>query len=121
MPEAPRERPENYTRLHSFSGHVKARPSDVFAAIAGRLDPGPSSGSYFTADARAYLVVAQGGWWYRGEYRVVPDDHGSNVEHVILNVARKGHKLGAWTGRRVIANAPMEFARLLKQLRLELE
>lgn len=121
MPEAPRERPENYTMLHSFSGHVKARPREVFEAIARRLNPGASSGSYFLADARAYLVIAQGGGWYRGEYRVVPDDHGSHVEHVILNVARNGHKLGAWTGRKVIADAPVEFARLLRQLRLELE
>jgi hypothetical protein len=121
MPEAPRERPDNYTLLHSFSGHVKARPRDVFDAIARRVDPGPNSGSYFTADARAYLVIAQGSWWYRGEYRVVPDDHGSHVEHVILNVAQKGHRLGAWTGRRAIADAPVAFARLLKQLRLELE
>ncbi|HEU4808252.1 MAG TPA: hypothetical protein VFT01_08320, partial [Homoserinimonas sp.] len=60
MPEAPRERPENYTLLHSFSGHVKARPRDVFDAIARRLDPGAGSRSYFTADARAYLVIAQG-------------------------------------------------------------
>ena len=121
MPEAPRERPQNYTLLHSFSGHVKARPRDVFDAIARRFDPGPRSKSLFTADARAYLVISQGGWWYRGEYRVVPDDHGSHVEHVILNVAQRGHRLGAWTGRKVLADAPVEFARLLRQLRLELE
>jgi|SRR5690554_2421855 len=121
MPEAPRERPDNYTLLHSFSGHVKARPREVFDAIARRLDPGSRSGSLFTADARAYLVIAQGGWWYRGEYRVVPDDYGSNVEHVILNVATRGHRLGAWTGRKVIADAPVEFEKLLRQLRLELE
>jgi hypothetical protein len=121
MPEAPRERPENYTLLHSFSGHVKARPRDVFEAIAHRLDPGAGSGSYFTVDPRAYRVIVQGGWWYRGEYRVVPDDYGSHVEHVILNVASRGHKLGAWTGRKVIADAPVEFAKLLRQLRLELE
>lgn len=121
MPEAPRQRPQNYTLLHSFSGHVKARPQDVFEAIARRFDPGASSRIQFTADARSYLVITQGGWWYRGEYRVVPDDHGSHVEHVILNVAQTGHRLGAWTGRKAIADAPAEFAKLLRQLRLELE
>lgn len=121
MPEAPRERPPNYTLLHSFSGHVKARPSDVFEAVAKRLDPGPGSGSYYTADPRSYLVIVQGGWWYRGEYRIVPDDHGSHVEHAMLNIAQKGHRIGAWTGRKEIAAAPVEFERLLRQLRRELE
>jgi len=121
MPEAPRQRPQNYTLLHSFSGHIKARPRDVFDAIARRFDPGQGSGTLFLADARSYLVIAQGGWWYRGEYRVVPDDHGSHVEHVILNVAQKAHRLGAWTGRKVIADAPAEFEKLMRQLRLELE
>ncbi|MEX1079301.1 MAG: hypothetical protein WED09_09370 [Homoserinimonas sp.] len=121
MAEAPWERPENYTLLHSFTGHIKARPRDVFDAIARRFDPGPGSESRFTADARAYLVITQGGWWYRGEYRVVPDDHGSHVEHVILNVAQKGHRVGTWTGRKVIAAAPAEFDKLMRQLRLELE
>lgn len=121
MPEAPRERPANYTLLHSFSGHIKAKPQAVFEAIAKRLDPGAGSGSLFTADARAYLVIAQGGWWYRGEYRVVPDDHGSYIEHTILNVARRAHRLGVFTGRKLIAEAPVEFEKLLRQLRLELE
>ena len=85
------------------------------------MDPGPGSGSYFTADARAYLVIAQGGWWYRGEYRVVPDDHGSHVEHAIVNVAQRAHRFGAFTGRKVIAQAPVEFEKLLRQLRIELE
>lgn len=121
MPEAPRQRPQNYTLLHSFSGHVKAKPRDVFDAIARRFDPATASGGFVLADARSYLVISQGSWWYRGEYRVVPDDHGSHVEHVILNVAQKGHRLGAWTGRKSIADAPAEFAKLLRQLRLELE
>src|SRR5690606_34024482 len=121
MPEAPRERPQNHTLLRSLSGHVKARPQDVYEAIAKRMDPGPGAGSHFTADARAYFVIVQGGWWYRGEYRVVPDDHGSYVEHSIVNVAQRAHRLGRWTGRKVIAEAPAEFERLLRELRLELE
>ena len=121
MPEAPRQRPQNYTLLHSFSGHIKARPKPVFDALVRRLDPGPSGSSHFTADDRSYLVITQGDWWYRGEYRVGPDDHGSHVEHVMLNVAQRAGRLGAWTGRREIAKAPAEFERLLRGLRLELE
>ncbi len=107
--------------LHTFSGHVKARPLDVFDAIARRLEPAPGSGGSFLADARSYLVISQGGWWYRGEYRVVPDDHGSHVDHVMLNVSQRAHRLGALTGRKAIARAPAEFAKLLRHLRIELE
>jgi hypothetical protein len=121
MPEAPRERPLNYTLLRSFSGHIKARPQDVFTALVKRLNPGNGARSYFTADPRAYLVITQGGWWYRGEYRVVPDDHGSHIDHSILNVAQRAHRLGAWTGRKVIAESSAEFEKMLRQLRLELE
>lgn len=121
MPEAPRERPENYTLIHSFAGHVKARPTAVFDAIVRRLDPGPAARSKFSADPRGYLIIAQGSWWYRGEYRVVPDDHGSQIEHSILNIAQKAHRLGTRSGRKVIAAAPAEFEKLLRQLRLELE
>lgn len=107
--------------MHSFSGHVRARPKAVFEALARHLDPGPNSGSSYSADERRYLVIAQGGWWYRGEYRVVPDDHGSHVEHAMLNIAQKTRRLGTWSGRKEIAAAPVEFEKLLRQLRLELE
>jgi hypothetical protein len=51
----------------------------------------------------------------------VPDEQGSHVEHVMLNVAQTARSLGRFTGRRVVADAPAAFETLLRQLRLELE
>lgn len=93
----------------------------MFDALAARFDPGEGAESYFTADAAAGLLIVQGGWWYRAEYRVIPDDLGSRVEHVLLNIAETGRRLGRFSGRRVIEEAPAEFARLLTSLRAELE
>lgn len=54
--------------MASFSGHVKARPKAVFEALDARLRPGDSAFELYTADAAAFFIIAQGGWWYRGEY-----------------------------------------------------
>ncbi len=121
MTEAPRERPATYVVLHSFSGHVKARPQAVFDTLDKRLRPSSESESRYLADSAAFLIIAQGGWWYRGEYRVVPDEYGSNIEHVMLNIAQNAPRLGWLSGRRVIAEAPSEFKKLVRELRLELE
>ncbi len=120
MPEAPRRRPDDAVVLHTFTGHVKARPKVVFDALDGRFRPEAGSQSLYTADPAAFLIIAQGGWWYRGEYRVVPDEFGSNVEHSILNIAQQRRMSGS-AGRRVIEDAPADFARLMKELRLDLE
>jgi hypothetical protein len=121
MPEAPRRRPEPHSVLVTLNGHVRARPHDVFEAIARRHDPGADASSVFSADPRAHLVITQGGRWYRGEYRVIADDHGSHVHHVIVNVSKSQRSPGRFTGRAVVDRAPKEFERMLRQLRLELE
>jgi hypothetical protein len=121
MPEAPRRRPEKHEVLRSFRGHLRARPPAVFAALDRRLDPGEGASGHYAADAAAFLVIVQGDWWYRGEYRAVPDEAGSNLEHVILNVAQRAPLLSRITARRVLSAAPGEFQTLLKDLRIELE
>lgn len=114
-------RPQHATVLHSFRSHVRARPRAVFDAIARRFDPGKDAQSFFTADSAAGLVIVQGGWWYRGEYRVIPDDLGSRVEHVLLNIADSGRRLTRSADRRLIEAAPADFGRLMTSLRAELE
>lgn len=121
MPEAPRTRPEKHVVLHTLAAHIRARPRAIFEALDGRLDPGPGAVSGYLADPGAFFIVAQGGWWYRAEYRVVPDDHGSNLEHTVVNVAQHGEKLAQAAGRRVVASAPLVFHDLVKSLRAELE
>lgn len=121
MPEAPRARPEIHEVLHTLRGHVKARPKAVYEALEPRIRPVGDYESMYTSDPIAFLVIEQGGWWYRGEYRIVPDESGSNVEYTLVNVALTGRRIGRFTGRRVIADAPATFERMLKELRLELE
>ena len=121
MPEAPRLRPEHAEVLLELRGYVRARPRAVFDSLAERLDPGPDAESMFTADPAGWLVVSQGGWWYRAEYRVVPDAEGSHLEHTLLNVAERARRLGRFTGRKVVASAPKDFERLVAGLRAELE
>ncbi|MEO7349384.1 MAG: hypothetical protein ABIW32_05960 [Terrimesophilobacter sp.] len=121
MPEAPRERPHESVVLHDLHSHIRARPRAVFDSLKERFDPGESAQSFFTADAAAWLVIVQGGWWYRAEYRIIPDDFGSRIEHVLLNVAGSSRGLGRLAGRRLIESAPAEFERLITSLRAELE
>jgi hypothetical protein len=121
MSDAIRRRPEPHRVLETLHGHLRARPHAVYEAIVRRSDPGPNARSDFFADPRAHLVVMQGGRWYRGEYRVVADDHGSHIIHVIVDVSRRQRPLGRFSGRAVVERAPAEFERMLRQLRLELE
>ncbi|MHB1172251.1 MAG: hypothetical protein ACYCZY_07110 [Lacisediminihabitans sp.] len=121
MPEAPRKRPEDHTVLLTLRGHIRARPKAVFDSLDRRLRPGSDAVSYYTADPAAFLIVTQGGWWYRGEYRVVPDESGSHVEHTIVNVAQRAPRISRFTARKVVAAAPAAFTVLLKELRSELE
>jgi hypothetical protein len=121
MPEAPRKRPENHTVLLTLRGYVKAKPKAVFDVLDGRMRAAGESGSYYTADPASLFIVEQGGWWYRGEYQIVPDEFGSHLQHTIVNVAQRAHRLGKATGRRVLKDAPASFERLVKELRLELE
>lgn len=107
--------------VHTFSAHISARPKAVFAALNARLDPGPLATSSYLADPGAFFIVAQGGWWYRAEYRVVPDERGSHLEHTIVNVAQRGEKAALLAGRRIIAQAPLAFHDLVKSLRAEVE
>jgi hypothetical protein len=107
--------------LRSFRGHVRARPVAVFEALAERLRPATDARCYFTADATASLIIVQGGWWYRAEYRIVPDDTGSRVEQTLLNVAERARWAGPLIGRKKVATAPSGFDRLLKELRESLE
>ena len=107
--------------LHDLHSHIRARPKVIFDAISQRFDPGENAHSLFTADSAAWLVIVQGGWWYRAEYRVIPDDTGSRVEHALVNIASTGKRLGRFAGRRVIESAPEEFDRLIRSLRAELE
>lgn len=113
MDQNPLDLPAKHTVLLSFAGHLEADPAAVYAVLAEQLAPGDETGGHFLADPEDRFIVVQGDWWYRGEYRVLPDEDGSRVEHEILNVAQFAHWAGAWAGRSVVAAAPAAFQRLL--------
>lgn len=121
MTDAPADLPARHTVLRSLVAHLDADPDAVFALLADRLATGDETGGHYLADKALRLVVVQGDWWYRGEYRVLPERDGSLVEHEIINVARFAHWAGAWAARSVVAAAPAAFQRLLADLSAELE
>src|SRR3954467_9071529 len=92
---APRERPAKHTVLREFTRDVAAPPEVVLAALRGtRYDS---------------LVVEQGDWWYRAEYRVEPQGTGSRVALTIVNVAQQLHWSAPLAGRRELADAERAF------------
>jgi hypothetical protein len=102
MSDAPQQRPPKHTVLREFSGTVAAAPEAVLAAIPGtRYDS---------------LVVEQGQWWYRAEYRVTPEGTGSRVALTIVNVAQSAHWAAPFTGRNELRWAEREFTELLRSL-----
>jgi hypothetical protein len=119
MTDAPLRLPRKHTVLRSFAGHLEAPPEEAFALLAKQLGSGDETGEHFLQDPATRLVVVEGDWWYRGEYRVLPEDGGSRVEHEVLNVAQVAHWAGAITGRKVVAGAGAAFQRLLSDVDAE--
>jgi hypothetical protein len=110
--------PAKHTVLRSFAGHLEAEPDAVFDVLLEKLAAGDENGEHVLADPRERFIVVQGDWWYRGEYRVLPeeDEPGTRLEHEIFNVAQIAHWAGALTGRSVVAQAPAAFGRLLTEI-----
>jgi hypothetical protein len=121
MPDAPRDRPAAATVLREFSGFVSSDDDDVFESLAKRFTPNQSAVSRPLVDSVERLIVVQGNWWYRGEWRVSRDPAGSLVEYTILNIAELAHWAGRLTARRVLKDAPRGFDELVESIRTELE
>ncbi|GGO22786.1 hypothetical protein [Microbispora bryophytorum] len=81
---------------------LRVRPGPVgrdnclpFAAHGGTLTGGPdrfvlaAPGHAMTVEVGPDLLAAQGGWWYRGEYRLAPDPSGTLLVHQVRNVAER--------------------------------
>lgn len=119
--EVTSRRPEGAEVLLRISAHVSARPTPVFDALVDALNPGAGASSRFLADTDRSLVVAEGGYWYRAEYRVVPDERGSHIDHTILNIAPRMRGLSHRLSRKVLDAAPDDFDRLMRRIRLDAE
>lgn len=80
-----------------------------------------SADAGIAVDPSDRFLVVQGNWWYRAEYRVLPADTGSRIEHEVLNVGAKAHWAAPLAARRVLADSPVAFGRLLTALAHDLE
>lgn len=116
VPGAPLERPARGTVLREFAGIVPGDPADVFAGVLARVRPSSPEGGNLSTDPARGLIVVQGGWWYRAEYRVSEDPAGSRVGMSIVNVARPAHWAGPLTGRAVLRASGAAFDQLIDEL-----
>ena len=121
MLPAPPDRPARHTLLRSFAGEIAADAETVYHCLLRRLAPIDQPAIIFASRSAERLIVVQGGWWYRGEWRVLPVEDGSRIEYELLNVAQSMHWAGPLAGRSVIAGAPASFQALLSDLVEELE
>ncbi|WP_410589520.1 hypothetical protein [Amycolatopsis sp. lyj-23] len=74
--------------LAEASGVVARPPEEVFERLRLKLSSGHPM--RMDVDSARGFVAVQGGWWYRGEYRVTADPAGARVEHRVVNAASWG-------------------------------
>jgi hypothetical protein len=121
MPIAPRERPRVATVLGEYSAFISDDADAVFDSLARRVKSASPPASSILIDKPARLIVLQGEWWYRGEWRVTVEAAGSDVDYTIVNVAQRAHWAGRLTARGVLKQTPSEFLALASAVRDELE
>jgi hypothetical protein len=104
--------------LAEVSGVVARPAAEVFEEVRRRVT---GSGHPMRTEVdrdRGFLAV-QGGWWYRGEYRVTADPAGARVEHRVVNAASRG-RWGVPLANRFFlgfrARTAVAFARMLEEL-----
>ena len=68
---------------------VARPPAEVFERLRLKLGGGGHP-MRMEVDRERGCVAVQGGWWYRGEYRVTADPAGARVEHRVVNAASWG-------------------------------
>ncbi|GLY39454.1 hypothetical protein Amsp01_054780 [Amycolatopsis sp. NBRC 101858] len=104
--------------LAEASGVVARPPAEVFEDVRRRVTGGGHPMRTEVDAERGFLAV-QGGWWYRGEYRVTADPAGARVEHRVVNAATWG-RWGVPLANRFFvgfrAKTAAAFARMLEEL-----
>jgi hypothetical protein len=121
MAEATHERPPVATLVRSFADFVSADEDVVFEALVKRLSSDVSEASFSLVDPQGRLIVVQGNWWLRGEWRVSRDPAGSDIEYDIVNAAARGRWFGRMTGGRALKDASRQFTEIIESVRTEVE
>jgi hypothetical protein len=118
VPEHARLGSARMKTLAEASGVVARPPAEVFEAVLRRLTGGGHP-MRTEVDRERGFVAVQGGWWYRGEYRVTADPAGARVEHRVVNAAtwvRWGVPLANRFFLGFRARTSVAFARMLEEL-----
>ena len=102
--------------LREHQAVVPGAPSTVFQALERQLTPAAPDEVNFLADPDSRLIVLQGGWWYRGEYRVEGDPAGSRISFTLVNVAPTAHWAGPIAGRAVVRDSARAFEELVSSI-----
>ena len=117
VPEHARLGSARVKTLAEASGVVARPPEEVFERLRRKLSGGHPM--RMDVDRERGFVAVQGGWWYRGEYRVTADPGGTRVEHRVVNAATRG-RWGVLLANRFFvgfrAATAAGFARLLEEL-----
>ncbi len=118
VPEHPRLGSARVKALAEASGVVARPPAEVFEEVRRRVTGGGYPMRTEIDRDRGFLAV-QGGWWYRGEYRVTPDPAGARVDHRVVNAASWG-RWGVPLANRFFlgfrSRTAVAFARMLDEL-----
>jgi hypothetical protein len=114
MPEtanagAPLERPGRHTVLLELDRELAADPARIFPLLVRRVTP-TDGYTKFSVYPHCFTAIMQGGWWYRGEYRVTPAPGGAKVSYTVVNVAQQLHKGGRLISKGIVARSPDAFA-----------
>ncbi|MGW5263033.1 hypothetical protein ACWEQG_18825 [Microbispora sp. NPDC004025] len=111
-------------------GQVGRHNCFLLAEHGGTLTGGPdrfvlaAPGHAMTVEVGPDRLDVQGGWWYRGEYRLAPDPAGTLLVHQVRNVAERlrwGVPLANGFFRRFGARTRDGFAVLLDRVGAELD
>ena len=66
------------------TGHIQTPTDALQKGLVAKFSDG-----YHNVEAKEGQVIVQGGWWYRGEYRLEAHGNGTRVTLTVYNIASR--------------------------------
>lgn len=101
-----------------LDGRTSAARDRLIDLIVERFRGMPGGTHELRVDRENGRVTYQGGWWYRGEYDVEPDESGSVVRYRVFNAATRARWAVPLANRFFVGfqdSQRAEFQRLLRE------